>query len=151
MDEAYLEKITRAVQARLSLPRALCIGEVPENPEFLPVEKEPYDMVVLCSLSPAQLLAMPSDAVCRALLRGIPVYLMEEGLEHRSYGAAHCGTLYRELMAKERYLRQLGVKVRQSGKSRVYTAEDVRLLGKNAIPVNAMLTPLARDLLEGKG
>lgn len=151
MDEAYVKAVTDAVWDRLFLPRALCVGTPPKNAEFLSVDEPPYDMVVLASLSPAQLLAMPSDVVCRALLQGLPVYLVEQGLEHRAYGGKHCSALYRELLARERYLRQLGVQIWGTEKTgKLYTAEDVRILGRDGIPANAKLTPLARDILEGK-
>jgi len=153
MDETLVSELTEAVLSRLSgrsLPRAFCVGTVPEQPCFLPVTEPPWDMVVLCTLSPAELLAMPTDPVCRALLTGVPVYLMEEGLEHRKLPPGPGRVLRTELMAKERRLRDMGVQLWGRAKGGLVTAADVRRLGKNGIPDGARLTPLARDILEGR-
>ena len=149
MDD-LMERIAEKVLQRLEAhPRALCIGDVPDDLPFLPVTQPPYDAVVLCSLSPGQLLAMPDDTVCRALLAGIPVYLREEGLEHRQYGSAKA--LQAMLCAKVRLLRSLGVQTLGT-QHRLLTAEDVKKLQKNGspLPPGAKLTPLARDIWEGK-
>lgn len=136
---------------RGSLPRAFCVGNVPKNPDFLPVLEPPYDMVVLCSLSPAGLLSMPSEEVCQALLEGKPVYLMEEGLSYRHYPKDRARSLHALFMAKERELRNLGVKPWSGGTGKkLLTVQDVRDLPPGALPKNAVLTPLARDYLEGK-
>lgn len=153
MNEELVNQVAAEVFRRLqgSLPRALCIGTVPEHASFLPVSEAPWDMVVLCSLSPGELLAMPTDAVCRALLEGTPVYLMEEGLEYKKYGRGKAGTLYAMLMAKERELRTLGIKPwKEAGAHKLLTAKDVEHLRLCDLPKSARLTPLARDLLEGK-
>lgn len=153
MDEKLVTELTEAVLHRISgqtRPRALCVGTVPENPEFEPVSGPPFDMVVLCTLSPAELLSMPTDAVCRALLTGMPVYLMEDGLEHRKLPPGPGRILRAELMAKERRLRDMGVQLWGRAKGGLVTAADVRRLGRAAIPAGARLTPLARDLLEGR-
>jgi len=154
MNEELLSRVTDAVWQKISgdLPRALCVGNAPANPDFVPVTTPPWDMVVLCSLSPAQLLKMPTDEVCRALLEGKPVYLMEEGLEHRKYNKDRARALQAMLMAKERELRSLGVKLwGQDRGKKLLTARDVQNLRLADLPKNAVLTPLARDLLEGKG
>lgn len=153
MNEEMLDRMTEAVWQKLNrnLPRAFCLGKVPQNPDFLPVTEPPWDMVVLSSLSPAQLLQMPTDEVCRALLEGTPVYLMEEGLEHRRYDRNRARALYAMLMAKERELRTLGVRIwGKDGARKLYTAKDVQHLRLCDLPKGAVLTPLARDLLEGK-
>ncbi len=155
MNEELLSRVADAVWEKLShaapaLPRALCIGVPPQDAPFLPVTEAPFEMVVICSLSPYELLQMPSDAVCRGLLEGKPVYLMEEGLEYRRYPAASSRGLRGLLMSKERQLWSLGVKKWGSGDKRLITAKDILSLPRGALPKNAILTPLARDLLEGK-
>ena len=129
--------------------RALCIGPPPPGADVIPVEAPPYDAVFLGSLTPGELLQMPTEAVCQALLSGIPVYLAEEGLLHRRLGGSHAPALYRELCARERYLRQLGVRLWRTSPP-LLTAADVRGKAPGAIPPGARLTPLARDILEGK-
>lgn len=135
-------------------PRALCIGTLPEgNWEFLPVSEPPYEAVVLASLSPAELLAMPTDPVCRALMEGKPVWLREEGLEHRKYAGTNAKALYSLLLSKERQLRSLGVQSLGKGREkRLMTAQEVRHLMASGLPLppGARLTPLARDIWEGK-
>lgn len=154
MDELLVKKVADAVWQRLSdRPRALCIGTPPEEMPFLPVSAEPYDAVVLAELSPAQLLTMPDDTVCRALLMGKPVFLREEGLEHRKYAATPAKGLYSLLLSKERQLRNLGVQ--SLGKTqcgRLISAQEVRriMAEGRSLPQGARLTPLARDIWEGK-
>lgn len=148
-----MQRITEKVLQRLSSkPKAFCIGTPPEDLPFQPVDKPPYDAVVLCTLTPAQLLSMPDDTVCRALLEGVPVYLREEGLEHRKFSKTSAKSLYSLLLSRERQLKNLGVQVLGASNSRLITAQQVRRLlaeGK-PLPIGAKLTPLARDIWEGK-
>lgn len=154
MDERFVENIAEEVLRRLSeKPKALCIGTPPEEMPFLPVSAEPYDAVVLAELSPAQLLAMPDNAVCRALLAGKPVFLREEGLEHRKYASTAAKGLYSLLLSKERQLRNLGVQsLGKTQNGRLMTAQEVRriMAQGRSLPQGARLTPLARDIWEGK-
>ena len=95
MNERLVETVAEEVLRRLEdKPKALCIGSAPEDLPFIPVAGPPYDAVVLAALTPAQLLSMPDDRVCRALLSGKPVFLREEGLEHRKYAATAAKGLY---------------------------------------------------------
>ncbi len=155
VNEELLSRVADAVWEKLShaspsLPRALCVGAPPKDAPFLPVTDAPFEMVVICSLSPHELLQMPSDAVCRGLLEGKPVYLMEEGLEYRRYPAATARGLRGLLMSKERQLYSLGVKKWGCGDKRLITAKDLLSLSRENLPKNAIFTPLARDMLEGK-
>ena len=156
MNEELISRVADAVWEKLShaspsLPRALCVGTVPKDAPFLPVEEAPFDFVVICSLSPQELLQMPCDAVCRGLLMGKPVYLMEEGLEYRKYPTTTARALRGLLMGKERQLWELGVKKWGGGGKKLITAKDVLSLSRENLPKDAILTPLARDLWEGKG
>ena len=155
MDDTVIRRLTDELWQRLSeKPRALCIGRLPEGDwEFLPVSEPPWDMVVLASLTPAELLSMPTDPVCRSLLEGKPVYLREAGLEHRNYPGSGAKALLAMLCARERQLRSLGVRpLERTENRRLYTASDVRrLLSEGGtLPHGCRLTPLAKDIWEGK-
>lgn len=154
MDEALLQRITEKVLQRLNdKPKAFCIGTPPEDFPFQPVDKPPYEAVVLCTLTPAQLLSMPDDTVCRALLEGLPVYLCEEGLEHRKFSKTSAKSLYSLLLSKERQLKNLGVQsLMKAETGKLLTAQDIRKIKADGgkLPIGARLTPLARDIWEGK-
>lgn len=146
-----LDALTDAVWSRLVSrePRALLIGEAPPiKLPYLLVQEKPYEAVILGLLRPGQLLHMPSDDVCEALLEGCPVFLWSPQ-PYRS--AKFCRALLRELSAAEQHLKQLGVQsLTEPG--RLVTAQTARVLmqqGRMPGP-GCRLTPLARDILEGK-
>ena len=99
-----LDQLTDAVWQRLEerKPRALLIGQPPDwDGPYCYVAVPPYDAVVLGIMSPGELLHMPSDPVCRALLDGQPVYLWQP----QPYRACkHAKALCRELAAAEQHL-----------------------------------------------
>lgn len=145
-----LEELTDAVWQRLQehRPRALLIGEAPDwTTPYQWVQEPPYEAVVLGLLSPGELLSMPSDPVCRALLENIPVYLWP----HQRYREAKAARmLCRELAAREQHLRQLGVRP-LSGQGKLITAQEARQLREQGLclPSGCRLTPLAREIWEG--
>lgn len=146
-----LDQLTDAVMQKIAAqkPRALLIGGPPEiDCNYNYVNEKPYEAVVLGTLSPGQLLHMPNDAVCCALLEQMPVYLWQHQLWRKSTAAR---LLCRELAAAEQHLYRLGV-LPLDDSDRVLTAKSVRELlqqGKKPSP-NCRMTPLARDVLEGK-
>lgn len=145
-----LEQLTDAVWQRLqeNSPRALLLGDLPDDlQKFYYVNEEPYEAVVIGRLSPAGLLAMPTEPVCTALLEGKPVYLYRQGWEKGTAAQA----LRRELVAAENRLRRLGALPVETGFGLV-TAEKARQLLRSGIrpAAGSRLTPLARDILEGK-
>ncbi len=145
-----LEHLTEEVWKRLQeKPRALLIGSAPIGyDKYNYVNEKPYEAVVLGELSPGELLHMPSDAVCCALLEDIPVYLSPQQIHHRAKTAR---ALCRELYGAEQRLRLLGVrKLEEAGT--LVTADRARAMRRagESPPPGCRLTPLARDILEGK-
>ena len=110
-----------------------------------------YAAVVIGSLSACALLHLPDEALTQALLLGKPVYLCPEGLEYRQFSRTANRALWSRLLAAERQLKQLGVRFleRKPGE-KLLTANDVRRLLREGLPVEGRLTPLARDVLEGR-
>lgn len=85
-------------------------------------------------------------------LAGIPVYLNEDGLSYRHYRATANRLLWSKLTEQEKQLRQMGVIPLQNAQlRRVITAGAARELRRRSQkpPASAVITPLARDILEG--
>ena len=99
-------------------------------------------------LQPGVLLHMPDDTVCTALLEGMPVYLWHWQLHH---GKTAAPMLRRKLMEAERRLVELGVQVIGAERQLITAADARRMLQHNELPPRqARLTPLAKDILEGR-
>lgn len=144
-----LDQLTEEVFRRLEqLPRAYLIGQPPEEPpSFIYVHEPPYEAVVLGILSPEELLHMPSDPVCEALLHGMPVYLWE-GQPHRQ--AKYAKLLCRDLDDAEQRLIRLGVRIFGHSGNLIREEEAIRLKQLNRMPpAGSKLTPLAKAILEG--
>ena len=128
--------------------RALLIGKEPGYPLGYRYEKEPpYDGVVIGSLTLGQLLCFSDERVLEALACGTPVILYTPGLPeakgNRGLAAA--------LAAKRRELKNWGVVFTDGPQRKLITAEQarqLRLAGAAPAP-GAMLTPLAKEILEG--
>lgn len=146
-----LDELTDAVWKRLQQekPRALLIGREPDwSSPYQWVREAPYDAVVLGLLSPGELLQMPTDPVCQALLEEKPVYLWPR----QPYRAFHTAKmLCRQLSAQELRLKQLGVEP-LTEQGRLLTASEVRRMQREGIPIpeTSRMTPLAREIAEGK-
>ena len=97
----------------------------------------------------AQLLRFPDEASAQALLEGKPVYYCPEGLDYRRHAKTANRALWSALLAAERRLRTLGVQ-ELTQKSALVTAAEARRLLHSGLPVTGRLTPLARDVLEGR-
>ncbi len=156
MNDAMVERVTDEVLRRLGegRPRALLIGNCPDtNCGYELVREMPYEAVVIGSLSLSELLHFDCEPALTALLEDKPVYLAESGLASRRYRTTRNRVLWSRLQEAERQLRQLGVQLLAEPDSRrVITAQQARALlqqGRSA-PQGAVLTPLARDILEGK-
>lgn len=129
--------------------RALLIGREPEaSLGCTYVQEPPYDAVVIGSLTLAQLLRFREDAVLEALAQGKSVYLYTPGLPESPKNRALSGSL----TAAQRELKNWGVLFTDGGRKRLITAEEARaLLAQGKRPGSgAVLTPLAREIMEGK-
>jgi len=146
-----VDALTEAVWQRLEgqKPRALLIGAPPENyHNYFYVNQEPFEAIVLGILPPGKLLHMPDETVCKALLDGLPVFLWHDQPHHTGNTAR---SLRHALYMAEQRLIRYGVQV--IGRDRqLITAEMARKMRQNnQLPTKgSRLTPLARDILEGK-
>ena len=130
------------------MTRALLIGQEPETVlGFIYTAEEPYDAVVIGSLSLGELLNFRQEQVLSALAQGKTVYLYTPGLPEAEKNRA----LSASLAAARRELKNWGVLFTDGMQKRLVTAEEARLLrrqGRYPGP-GAVLTPLAKEILEG--
>ena len=131
------------------MTRALLVGREPAAAlGFQYVVEPPYDAVVIGSLTLSQLLRFQEDAVLEALAEGKAVYLYTPGLPE----APKNRSLSSSLTAAQRELKNWGVLFTDGGRRRLITAEEARALrasGRQPAP-GAVLTPLAKEIMEGK-
>lgn len=154
------EQIIEEVLRRLSVtgPRALLIGKRPADClGYDLTSRAPYDAIVIGSLTAEELLHFSDGRVMDALLSGMPVYLYEGGLVYRRHSATANRALWGRLTAAERNLRQWGVrfyggKIAGTGHTVITAARARQLLSQGQrAPAGAVLTPMAREILEGGG
>lgn len=130
------------------MTRALLMGKEPmAQLGYQYVTEEPYDTVVIGSLSLSQLLRFQEERVLQALAEGKPVYLYTPGLPEAPKNRALSGSL----TAAQRELKNWGVLFTDGGRKKLITAEEARILrstGQQPSP-GAVLTPLAREIMEG--
>ena len=128
--------------------RALLIGREPTaDLGFQYVTEEPWDALVIGSLTPGQLLRFRNEQVLQALAEGKSVYLYTPGLPEAPKNRALAGSL----TASQRELKNWGVLFTDGGRKRLITAEEARILraaGRQPAP-GAVLTPLAKEIMEG--
>lgn len=127
--------------------RALLIGDAPGPLEYEYVTVPPYEIIVIGSLSIGELLRFREERVLAALGEGKSVYLYTPGLpqvKNRALAAA--------LASAQRELKSWGVIFTDGGRRRLVTAEEARQLRRmGRLPgPGAVLTPLAKEILEGK-
>ncbi len=131
------------------MSRALLIGNAPAGAlDFEYVKQEPYDAVVIGSLSLARLLRFREEAVLGALAEGKSVYLYTPGLPEAPKNRA----LAASLAAAQRELKNWGVIFTDGGRKRLITAQEAQMMRQQGQRPdrNAVMTPLAREILEGK-
>ena len=111
------------------------------------VSASPYDAVVIGSMSLYEQLC-PGQALLEALAEGKPVILYTPGLQNapgnRGLSAA--------LAARRRELKNWGVVFTDGAQRKLITAQLAReLRASGSLPgPGAVLTPLAKEILEGK-
>lgn len=130
--------------------RALLIGTAPcTDLGFSYTAEAPYDGVVIGSLTLGQLLCFREERVLEALAQGKPVVLYTPGLPEVKGNRVMAA----RLASARRELQNLGVRFTDGARRHVVTAEEARLLrtkGERPGP-GAVLTPLAKEILEGNG
>lgn len=130
------------------MSRALLIGSEPAHLlGYTYVKEAPYDAVVIGSLPLSQALVLTDEQVLQALAEGLPVILYSPGLPQAGKNRA----LSASLAASRRQLKNWGIVFTDGAQKKLVTAQEARILrqnGKQAAP-GAVLTPLAREILEG--
>jgi len=129
--------------------RALLIGKQPAcDLGYEYVSEGACDVVVIGSLGIGELLKFRNERVLEALAQGKSVYLYTPGLPEAPKNRA----LAAALSAAQRELKNWGVLFTDGGRRRLVTAEDARELRRmGKMPaLGAVLTPLAKEILEGK-
>ena len=129
--------------------KALLIGKEPPVDLGYAYGESDYDAVVIGSLTLGQLLKFREEAVLEALAQGKPVLLYTPGLPTAEKNRA----LAAQLASGQRELKSWGVIFTDGGRRRLVTAEEARQMrqnGKKPGP-GAVLTPLAKEILEGNG
>ena len=128
--------------------RVFLVGKEPMiDLGFQYVQGQPYEAVMIGSLSLVQLLRFREEPVLEALAEGKPVYLYTPGLPEAPKNRALAGSL----TAAQRELKNWGILFTDGGRKRLITAEEARILrasGRSPAP-GAVLTPLAREIMEG--
>ena len=128
--------------------RAYLLGREPDRSlGYCYVKEAPYDAVVIGSMTLGQLLHFQNEPVLQALAEGKTVVLYTPGLPEAPKNRA----LAASLAASRRELKNWGVVFTDGGQKRLVTAQEaktLRLSGKKPDP-GAVLTPLAREILEG--
>ena len=130
------------------MSRALLMGQEPTAAlGFQFVTQPPYEAVVIGSLTIAQLLRFSEEPVLEALSKGLPVYLYTPGLPQVPKNRA----LAASLTASQRELKNWGVIFTDGGRKRLITAQEAKMLRTTGQKParDAVMTPLAREILEG--
>lgn len=128
--------------------KALLIGQEPAYPlGYSYVREAPFEAVVIGSLTLGQVLHFQEEAVLTALAEGKSVVLYTPGFpeapRNRGLSAA--------LASRRRELKSWGIVFTDGAQKRLVTAQEarqLRLSGKQP-GAGAVLTPLAREILEG--
>jgi hypothetical protein len=128
--------------------RAFLIGEKPAAElGFQYVTEGTFEVLVIGSMTLGQLLRFRNETVLTALAEGKTVYFYTPGLPAAPKNRA----LAASLAAAQRELKNWGVIFTDGGRKRLITAEEaraLRLAGQTPGP-GAVLTPLAREIMEG--
>lgn len=125
---------------------ALLIGSEPAADLGFSYGKEPWEAVVIGSLTLGELLCFRDERVLSALAEGKPVYLYTPGLPQAKNRA-----LASSLATAQRELKNWGVLFTDGGRRRLITAREAQAMRQaGQVPgPGAVLTPLAKEILEG--
>ena len=127
---------------------AFLVGtEPPCSLGFTYVNAQPFDAVVIGSLTISGMLCFSCQEALAALAEGKPVIIYEPGLPEVPGNRA----LAASLAARRREMKNWGIHFTDGGQKRLVTAQEARQLrqaGKMPAP-GAVLTPLAKEILEG--
>ena len=130
------------------MTRALLIGKEPGMElGYCYVSEPPYDAVMIGSMTLCQLLRFGDERVLEALAEGKQVLLYTPGLPQAPKNRALAGSL----TAAQRELKNWGILFTDGARKKLVTAEEARILrstGRLPGP-GAVLTPLAREIMEG--
>ncbi len=130
------------------MSRALLVGTEPSRPlGYTYVTDEPYDAVVIGSLTLGQVLHFSDEKVLCALAEGKPVVLYTPGLPEVPKNRA----LAASVASGRRELKNWGIIFTDGGQKRLITAQEARAMRASGITAGpgAVLTPLAKEILEG--
>ncbi len=131
------------------MSRALLIGAEPDRPlGYTYVQEQPYDAVVIGSLTLSQTLHFSCEAALQALAEGKSVVLYTPGLPTAPRNRA----LAASLAEKHRQMKSWGILFTDGGQKRLITAQEAqKMLACGAVPApGAVMTPLAKEILEGR-
>ena len=128
--------------------RAYLVGKKPEiSLGYTYVAAPEHDCVVIGSLTLGQLLCFSEPVALQALAEGKPVILYTPGLPEAPKNRA----LAASLASRRRELKNWGVLFVDGAQKRLITATEAQVMrqaGRRPGP-GAVLTPLAREVLEG--
>ena len=128
--------------------RAFLIGtEPPCGLGYTYVQTQPYDAVVIGSLSLSQMISFSCEEALAALAAGKPVVAYAPGLPEATGNRA----LAASLASRRREMKNWGIRFTDGGQKRLITAQEARQLqlsGQMPAP-GAVLTPLAKEILGG--
>ena len=128
--------------------KALLIGREPDcDLGYSFVTQPPYDAVVIGSLTLAQLLQFSQEPALEALAQGKAVILYTPGLPEAPKNRAMAASI----AGARRQLKNWGVVFSDGQHRHLVTAQEARAMkaaGRRPAP-GAVLTPLAREILEG--
>ena len=128
---------------------ALLIGkEPPQSLGYTYILEQSADAVVIGSLTISQLLHFAIEPALEALSQGKPVIVYEPGLPECKGSRGLAATL----ASKRRELKNWGMIFTDGGQKKLITAQQARKMmesGQTPGP-GAVLTPLAKEIMEGK-
>ena len=130
------------------MTRALLIGKEPDRElAYEYVKEAPFEAVVIGSLSLSQALRLSDERILEALAAGKPVTLYTPGLPEAPGNRA----LSASLAASRREMKSWGIVFTDGAQRKLITAQEARALkATGKLPgAGAVLTPLAREILEG--